>query len=212
MAGKRKFEVGDIAVVKNTGLRGRIIKYIPGWTSYNYTERAKYLIDTKFGNYEYNSYELDNLTQCKVVYLASGWFNEEQERTRLAVLNVLEEFPELNVFSPKDEVICPTDADQDFSEAVYEGNVKAIHESLFTVVNTTLKDMGTLHESGIASEAGVPIIYYAELPKGAKFNLMLARSGVAVATNPAELYAVILHFRNNNWDFTKKIPYTGNIE
>jgi len=118
----------------------------------------------------------------------------------------------LKIFSPKDEVICPADANQDFAEAVYKGNVDAIHKSLFTVVNTTGKDMGTLHESGIASEAGIPIIYYAELPVGAKFNLMLARSGVAVATSPGQLKSAIQHFKDNNWDFTDKIQYTGNIE
>jgi len=146
------------------------------------------------------------------VYIASGWFNEEQERTRLACLNVLKEFPEIKIFSPKDEVICPSDADQDFAETVYRGNVEAIRNSTFMVCNTTLKDMGTLHESGVAAEAVIPIIYYAELPKGTKFNLMLARSGVAVATNPDELRAAIQHFKDNDWDFTEKIPYTGNIE
>jgi len=212
---KRKCEVGDIVVVKKTGLRGKIVGYNPGYKLYGEIVKSTYVLDTKYGNYGnygYYSNELDNISGVKTVYLASGWFDSEQERTRLNVLNILKEFPELNIFSPKDEVICPADASQDFAEAVYKGNVDAIHRSLFTIVNTTSKDLGTIHESGIASEAGVPIIYYAELPKGAKFNLMLARSGVAVATNPNELHEVIQHFKDNNWDFTKKIPYTGNIE
>jgi nucleoside 2-deoxyribosyltransferase len=147
------------------------------------------------------------------VYLASGWFSDEQERTRLVVLNCLKKFSEdIKLFSPKDEIICPKDAGGDFQKAVFDGNCDAIKISRFIVVNTTGKDMGTLFEAGFAKGHDVPIIYYAELPKGAKFNLMLAQSGIAVATNEDELMNILSHYQNLGWDMSDKLNYGGEIE
>ena len=56
------------------------------------------------------------------------------------------------------------------------------------IVNTRDKDIGTIWEAGFAYANNVPIIYFCQgLPPGAKFNLMLARSGVKVCTSYEEL-------------------------
>ena len=56
------------------------------------------------------------------------------------------------------------------------------------LVNTRDKDIGTIWEAGYAYACNKPIIYFcAGLPEGAKFNLMLARSGIKVCTSFAQL-------------------------
>ena len=56
------------------------------------------------------------------------------------------------------------------------------------VVNTRDKDIGTIWEAGYAFANNVPIVYFcAGLPEGAKFNLMLARSGIKVCTSFSQL-------------------------
>ena len=56
------------------------------------------------------------------------------------------------------------------------------------LVNTRDKDIGTIWEAGYAFAHKRPIVYFcAGLPEGAKFNLMLARSGIKVCTSFEEL-------------------------
>ena len=55
-------------------------------------------------------------------------------------------------------------------------------------INTRDKDIGTIWEAGYAYALDKPIIYFcAGLPEGAKFNLMLARSGIKVCTSFEQL-------------------------
>jgi nucleoside 2-deoxyribosyltransferase len=71
---------------------------------------------------------------------------------------------------------------------VFNGNVEHIKKSDFTVVNTSYRDIGTIWESGAAFAYGTKIIYFCEnLPTGAKFNLMLSRSGIKVTTSFEQL-------------------------
>ena len=63
---------------------------------------------------------------------------------------------------------------------------KGIRGVDFVVCNTRDKDLGTIFEAGFSYASNVPIIYYAEGLQG-NFNLMLSRSGRAVATNVSEL-------------------------
>ena len=56
------------------------------------------------------------------------------------------------------------------------------------LVNTRDKDIGTIWEAGYAFAFDKPIVYFcAGLPEGAKFNLMLARSGIKVCTSFEQL-------------------------
>ena len=120
------------------------------------------------------------------VYLASGWFNDEQmesfEWARSALTSV-----GLEVFSPKDENLVSSDSKVDSRRQAYEGNLKAIESASFVFCITNQKDMGTIHESGYASAKGVPIVYFAEGLSG-PFNLMLAQSGVHVITSRSQFY------------------------
>ena len=55
-------------------------------------------------------------------------------------------------------------------------------------MNTRDKDIGTIWEAGYAHANEIPIVYFCQgLPEGAKFNLMLARSGVKVCTSFEQL-------------------------
>lgn len=122
-------------------------------------------------------------------YLASGWFSPDQDKqlTKLeAVFDSRSDWIELA--SPRRIFICPPDAPQDVQENVFAGNVHHIKTSDFCLVNTTYKDIGTVWESGAAYAYGTKIVYFCEnLPPGAKFNLMLAKSGVKVCTSFEQL-------------------------
>ena len=74
------------------------------------------------------------------------------------------------------------------NNGVFSGNLHHIETADFVLVNTRDKDIGTIWESGYAYAHKKPIVYFCGgLPKGAKFNLMLARSGVKVCTNFEQL-------------------------
>lgn len=119
------------------------------------------------------------------VYLASGWFSPDQERQLTRLEQVFDSRSDwINLFSPRRIFVCPPDAPQDVQENVFAGNVKHIKDADFCLVNTTYRDIGTIWEAGASYAYGTPIVYFCEnLPPGAKFNLMLSRSGVKVCTS-----------------------------
>ena len=84
----------------------------------------------------------------------------------------------------------------------------AINNAKFIVCNTRDKDLGTIFEAGFSYGNGTPIIYYAAGLKG-NFNLMLSRSGRAVATNVRELKK---HIKGFLADPEYREDYVGNIE
>lgn len=126
--------------------------------------------------------ELQNIVNSKgKVYLAGGWFSDEQfERLEWVRDNL--KLLGFKVFSPKDENLVEKDSPLDAMQQSYEKNLQAIEEASFVFCITNCKDMGTIHESGYASAKNVPIIYFAEGLDG-PFNLMLARSGIHVITS-----------------------------
>ena len=140
-------------------------------------------------------------------YLASGWFNPEQEKARQDILKVLKEY-KAKYFSPREEIVCAPDANEEEQQKVFDGNINAIKDSFFMIASTVGKDMGTLHETGHASALNIPIIYYCPGLKG-NFNLMLAQTAIAVATTEEELQEHVENILNNKF-YTKK--YRGTIE
>ena len=80
-----------------------------------------------------------------------------------------------------------SDEAKDAQTNAFLGNLKAINEADVIVAITDGKDMGTIWESGYAFARKKPIIYYAETLGNNQFNLMLAKSGVAVCRNQTEL-------------------------
>ena len=130
----------------------------------------------------------ENEPQNQKVYLASGWFSPTQaeELTRLEELCEAREW--IDLASPRKIFVCPPDAPKDVQDETFAGNLHHIMTADFLIVNTRDKDIGTIWEAGFAFAHRRPIVYFCNgLPDGAKFNLMLARSGVKVCTSFEQL-------------------------
>lgn len=120
-------------------------------------------------------------------YIASGWFSPEWLQEVEDIKGVLTSL-ELEFFSPKDYAICDADAATGTQQAIFDGNVAHLDTCDWMICNTRNKDMGSIWEAGYFYSLGKPIVYFcAGLPPGAKFNLMLAASGVAVCTSIDDL-------------------------
>ena len=140
-------------------------------------------------------------------YLASGWFNLEQRTTRDHILVTCQKL-DLNIFNPEAESLVDADSTLDLQFQVFHGNLDAINNCKFVIVNTAGKDMGTIFEAGYSYCKGKPILYYCEGLKGS-FNLMLAQSGNCVATNVRDLEE---HLQGLRSDSKYWRSYVGSIE
>ena len=125
----------------------------------------------------------------KKIYLASGWFNPAQDRELSMLESIFDKRQEhFKLSSPRRIFVCPPDAPRSVQDETFEGNLAHIKNANFLVVNTRDKDIGTIWEAGYAHALNIPIVYFcAGLPEGAKFNLMLARSGIKVCTSFEQL-------------------------
>ena len=134
------------------------------------------------------------------VYLASGWFNpiQAEELTRLEnIFDTRSNYFELA--SPRRIFVCPPDAPKEVQLETFEGNLHHIKTADFLLVNTRDKDIGTIWEAGYAHACEIPIVYFcAGLPEGAKFNLMLARSGIKVCTSFEQLEEYLERVMSSN--------------
>jgi len=120
----------------------------------------------------------------KKVYLASGWFNPAQAEELTRLEEICDEREWIDLASPRKIFICPPGAPKSVQDETFDGNLHHIKTADFLIVNTRDKDIGTIWEAGYAYANEVPIVYFCGgLPSGAKFNLMLARSGVKVCTS-----------------------------
>ena len=147
----------------------------------------------------------------KKVYLASGWFNPTQaaELTRLEEICDSREW--IDLASPRRIFVCPPDAPKETQDATFDGNLHHINTANFLIVNTRDKDIGTIWEAGYAYAFDKPIVYFcAGLPQGAKFNLMLARSGIKVCTSFEQLKDYLDRVTNKG-SFINE-PYSDAIE
>lgn len=125
----------------------------------------------------------------KKVYLAAGWFNEIQALELSKLEKILDNMNDwINLISPRRVFICPPNASKEIQDETFFGNLHHIKTSDFLIVNTRDKDIGTIWEAGFAYAYNIPIVYFcAGLPSNAKFNLMLARSGIKICTSFEEL-------------------------
>lgn len=125
----------------------------------------------------------------KKIYLASGWFNPTQDAELTQLEKIFDDRAEhFELASPRRIFICPPNAPKEVQDETFEGNLHHIKTADFLLVNTRDKDIGTIWEAGYAFAFDRPIVYFcAGLPAGAKFNLMLARSGIKVCTSFEEL-------------------------
>ena len=144
-------------------------------------------------------------------YIASGWFSPEWLEELEAIKSVLDGM-EMNYFSPKDENLCEPDSTVNFQDQVFEGNIRGMKEADWMICNTRNKDMGTIFEAGYFHSLDKPIVYFcAGLPEGAKFNLMLAASGVAVCASIEDLREYIMTCQENEDGLIER-RYGGSIE
>jgi nucleoside deoxyribosyltransferase len=120
----------------------------------------------------------------KKVYLAAGWFNPVQAEELTMLEEICDSKEWIELASPRRIFVCPPSASKETQDATFDGNLHHIKTADFLIVNTRDKDIGTIWEAGYAFANDVPIVYFCNgLPEGAKFNLMLARSGVKVCTS-----------------------------
>jgi nucleoside 2-deoxyribosyltransferase len=142
------------------------------------------------------------------VYLASGWFTPKAAEEVEALENLLGELG-LNVASPRKIFVCPPGAPLDVQKDTFKGNVEHIRTADFVLCNTRDKDMGTIFEAGVAFNANVPIVYFAQGLTG-NFNLMLAQSGVKVTSSYDELHDYLKRCINEGKILFE--PFYGEIE
>lgn len=115
------------------------------------------------------------------VYLAGPWFSAG-EPERLAQLETLMDELQISYYSPRldgiDLTPDATDADRD---AVFADNTEHLKAAQLVLAVVDDYDTGTIWETGMAFGREIPVAYYAEtLKDGETFNVMLAKSAVAV--------------------------------
>ena len=148
----------------------------------------------------------------KKIYLASGWFNPIQAEELTNLESVFDSRSDhFELASPRRIFVCPPNAPKEVQDETFNGNLHHIETSDFLLVNTRDKDIGTIWEAGYAFAFKKPIIYFcAGLPEGAKFNLMLARSGIKVCTSFEQLEEYL--DRVISTDELPNEPYANAIE
>lgn len=92
-------------------------------------------------------------------YLASGWFNEAEEKARQEILKVLNDNG-VSYFSPKDEVEVKPNATQEEQRVAFKADVEFIKSCDFIIASTVGRDLGTLMEISMAYAWGIPVILY----------------------------------------------------
>ena len=134
------------------------------------------------------------------IYLASGWFNSVQAEELTRLEHIFDERSNyFDLASPRRIFVCPPNASEETQLETFEGNLHHIRTADFLLVNTRDKDIGTIWEAGFAYACNIPIVYFcAGLPEGAKFNLMLARSGIKVCTSFNQLEEYLDRTIENN--------------
>ena len=124
----------------------------------------------------------------KKIYLAAGWFSPTQAEELTKLEEICDSRDWIDLASPRRIFVCPPSASKQVQDDTFDGNLHHIKTADFLIVNTRDKDIGTIWEAGYAYANNVPIVYFCQgLPEGAKFNLMLARSGVKVCTSYEQL-------------------------
>lgn len=124
-------------------------------------------------------------------YTAAGWFNPVQKEDIERIEHIVDSRADwLDIKSPRRIFVCPPDAPQDVQEETFKGNLEHIRNADFVIASTVgpKVDVGTVWECGYAFSVKTPIVYIcANLPKGMRFNLMLAKSGCKVCTSYEQL-------------------------
>lgn len=115
------------------------------------------------------------------VYLASGWFTEEQKRMMDKVRNCLLDC-NLEVFAPYYDALM----DESQSREIFECDTGKIRWADFIVAVINVFDPGTIWEWGYAYGIGKPVIAYYEGPE-MKLSPMLEQSYTSLAVGIEQL-------------------------
>ena len=146
------------------------------------------------------------------VYLAGGWFNPAQAEELAHLEKMFDDRADwIELASPRRIFVCPPDAPKEVQDNTFTGNLHHIETADFLLVNTRDKDIGTIWEAGYAFAHKKPIVYFCNgLPAGAKFNLMLARSGIKVCTSFEQLEDYLGRVKEKGELIVE--PYSDDIE
>lgn len=143
-------------------------------------------------NTKINTTQILNEGKTHHVYIASPFFNENQ-LTRVELVETLLEKHGLTYFSPRKDSACENIHDPEVRKRVFELNVENIKNAEFVIAITDDKDTGTMIELGIAYSLGIPVIGVAfTLKEGQLYNLMIAEACYSTARNKTELEKILV--------------------
>ena len=144
----------------------------------------------------------------KKIYLAGGWFTPEMEEEHTRIYEAIKD--KFDVFNPRIAGEIDATTSHDKMSQILIGNIEAIKNADLVLVIYDHRDTGTIWESGYAYACKKPVLYYAELLNGKKFNLMLAKTG-NFAANMLDLQLQLN--TNETWQFKDVYhSYQGDVE
>ena len=136
------------------------------------------------------------------VYIASGWFNDQQLRRVMTVENILR-LKHVNFYSPR---LHQRTKDAEFSlgwrRDVFQGNINHMNIADMMIAIYDEEDPGTMMEIGYAFAIGKPIVLVVFNPQ--PINLMLVEASQRVV-NPNQL--IYLQLSN-----LTRISYNGSVK
>lgn len=139
----------------------------------------------------------------KSIYLASGWFNENQA-SRLSKAEEVLRGMGFDVFSPREHQFEHlTYNTQDWRDVVFEHDVDNVHSADFIFAIYDETDSGTMFEIGLAYAIGKPIFIFHETEEYC--NLMISESLIAYFKNWDDV-------KNYDWSTCPKIRFEGQVE
>lgn len=139
----------------------------------------------------------------KKIYLASGWFNEEQERRVAKAEQVLRNMG-FEVFSPREHQFEQfTYNTQPWRDTVYKHDVDNVKNADFIFAIYDEKDAGTMFEIGLAWAIEKPIFIFHETEEYC--NLMISESLRAYFKKWEDVEAY-------DWENCPKIRFEGEVE
>lgn len=138
------------------------------------------------------------------VYLASGWFNEDQKKQMNEVYETLRSFEntrDIDLFAPfYDGFVLRLD-DPGIKKKMaltWWLDIEKIKESDILIACTQDHDVGTIFECGYASARGIPILCY-NSNEELGLNLMLAQEARGFCKSQSNLREAITDFIKRWW-------------
>jgi len=156
--------------------------------------------------------DLTMLDKIKV-YISAGWFSKYQMFALKYLERTLDKDEKFKVFSPRRETKLEGFENPDVQQKIYDLNLINIRKADIVISSTVEKDCGAIFENGYAAKCKKPIIYtwFDDRFKSGKFNLMLAKSGIASFTDKKQFEKFIKLISSENYLNISK-DYEGEFE